>query len=152
MNKLRSKILDIVEYIIATILVISMVVVLSLQVFFRYVLHAPLYWSEELARILLIWSVFLGANLAFRSGSHMSIDVVSNILPGRLRWAAQMVSQIAVTGFCLVLLIVGFDFARKTAHIIAPATGISMGLVNMVLPLFALLNIFIIWTNPKKRS
>jgi len=66
----------VIELTIATVLVGNMVVALTLQVFFRYVVQAPLFWSEELARFLLIWSVFAGATFAFRHRTHMSIDLI----------------------------------------------------------------------------
>ena len=39
------------------------IVCVSLQVFFRYVLNDPLTWSEELARFSFMWMVFLGWGL-----------------------------------------------------------------------------------------
>jgi len=43
----------------------TMTVVVLAGVFFRYVLEAPLPWSEELARYLMVWGASLGASVAF---------------------------------------------------------------------------------------
>ena len=44
-----------------------MVLVTLAQVIFRYVLAAPLPWSEELARYCFVWIVFLGGAVDFRA-------------------------------------------------------------------------------------
>src|ERR1700756_744157 len=55
----------------AAILVVAEVVILFAGVVSRYVLHAPLIWSDELASILFLWLAMLGSAVAFRRGEHM---------------------------------------------------------------------------------
>ena len=148
MDRLEERIINIFEKLVATICVVSMVFVLFLQVFTRYVLKVPLYWSEELARIILIWSVFLGANLAFRAGTHMRIDILSRKLPKSFRMVSNMIAKTTVTAFSVVLVVHGWDLSRKMMRIIAPATGIPVGLIDLILPIFALLTIIIVWMHP----
>jgi TRAP-type C4-dicarboxylate transport system permease small subunit len=65
----------------------AILVTMVLQVTFRYVLNAPLVWTEELARILYIWACYLGAPVALRRGNHVTIVFVSERLPRPLgRW------------------------------------------------------------------
>ena len=52
-----------VDY-VAAILVSVMTVLVFLQVLFRYWLHLPLDWGEEVSRYLFIWSAMLGAAIA----------------------------------------------------------------------------------------
>ena len=150
MAGLEERIFSIFDKIVATICVVSMVLVLFLQVFTRYVLRLPLYWSEELARIILIWSVFLGANLAFRAGTHMRIDILSKNLPKSLRFVSNLIIKITVTGFSVVLVVYGWDLSKKMMRIIAPATGIPVGLIDLILPIFALLTIITLWMHPAR--
>ena len=150
MPKLEDRIINVLEKIVATICVVSMVVVLFLQVFTRYVLRAPLYWSEELARIILIWSVFLGADLSFRSGTHMRINILSKKLPKPLRMVSNIIAKITVTAFSAVLIFHGLSLSKRMMRIIAPATGIPIGLVDLIIPIFAFLTIIIIWMHPTR--
>jgi len=150
MPGLDERIFNVLERIVATICVVSMVVVLFLQVFTRYVLRAPLYWSEELARIILIWSVFLGADFSFRSGTHMRIDILSKKLPIGLRMAANMISKTTVTVFSVVLIVHGLIFSNKMMRIIAPATRIPLGIIYLIIPIFAFLTVIIIWIHPTR--
>ena len=46
---------------------------------------ASITWTEELARISLVWCVMLGASAAFYEGDNMSVDFVVRILPDALK-------------------------------------------------------------------
>lgn len=58
-----------------------MVVVILVQVFFRYVLNNALPWPEEASRFLMMWSTALMAPTAFRRGGFVAIDMVIRMLP-----------------------------------------------------------------------
>ena len=60
------------------ILGITMAAVIILQVIFRYVLNHSLFWSEELARYLLVWLTFLGASSAYYRKVHPGIDLLTS--------------------------------------------------------------------------
>lgn len=60
-----------------------MVVVILIQVFFRYVLNDALPWTEEFSRFLMLWMVSIMAPTAFRHGGFVSIDTVRQFLPAR---------------------------------------------------------------------
>ena len=51
-------------------LLIAMTIVVFSQVVARYIFEAPLSWSEELARFLLMWLSMLSAAYAFKTKSH----------------------------------------------------------------------------------
>lgn len=59
----------------------GMVVVILVQVFFRYVLNDALAWTEELSRFMMLWMVGLMAPTAFRHGGFVSIDTIRRFLP-----------------------------------------------------------------------
>lgn len=65
---------------IAVILVFVLVAVISYQVFGRYILHKTPVWSEELAKIILVWLTFFGGAIAFGKGTHLKIDLLEKVL------------------------------------------------------------------------
>ena len=65
----------------AAILVVAEVVVLLMGVIWRYVLHHPLVWSDELASILFLWLAMLGSVVALRRGEHMRMTAIVGMLP-----------------------------------------------------------------------
>ena len=78
----------------------ALAVVVFLQVFNRFVLKAPLAWSEDLAMLLFQWVVFLGAAVGVRRLRHFGIDLVVKKLPARMRRTLQCRSAAAAKLFC----------------------------------------------------
>jgi TRAP-type C4-dicarboxylate transport system permease small subunit len=72
-----------------------MVVVILLQVFFRYVVNNALPWPEEASRFLMLWSTGLMAPTAFRRGGFVAIDMVIRLLP-----------RMVATGLSVFLMVV----------------------------------------------
>ncbi|MBP1849166.1 TRAP transporter small permease [Rhizobium halophytocola] len=58
-----------------------MVIVILVQVWFRYVLGDGLNWTEELARFLMLWMTGLMAPTAYRRGGFVSIGMITQFLP-----------------------------------------------------------------------
>ena len=57
-----------------------MLALLIVQVIFRYCFNWPLAWAEEMVRYTYIAVSFIGATVAVRENSHISIDIMPNIL------------------------------------------------------------------------
>ena len=66
---------------VGAILVALEIVVLFAGVVSRYVFHAPLTWSDELASILFLWLAMLGAVIALRRGEHMRLTAIVQRAP-----------------------------------------------------------------------
>jgi TRAP-type C4-dicarboxylate transport system permease small subunit len=98
-----------------TVLLLAVYFVLVvLQVFFRYVLNRSLFWSEELVRFALIWSVMLGSAVVAYRGEHIRIDVLDAVLSPRARCAVGRVAQVLTFAFCVILAGTGIQFALRT--------------------------------------
>ena len=65
----------------AWIAILLMVIVILVQVFFRYVLNNALPWPDEVARFLMLWMTGLIAPSAYRWGGFVSIDLLERFLP-----------------------------------------------------------------------
>lgn len=112
-----------------------MVVVVAAQVFCRYVLNYSLFWSEELARYLLVWMTFLGASVAYHRRVHPSIDILQKrVGPGTTHGMRIAVYVVALLFFG-VLTIYGLQFAYFVRNQISPALQIPKWIVMTVLPL-----------------
>ena len=69
-----------------------------LQVFFRYALNHSLFWSEELARYLLVWLSLPRRHRGYCRGAHPGIDVLVARFPPPARRAALLAVHLAATG------------------------------------------------------
>ena len=68
---------------VAWIALFLMVVVILLQVVFRYALDNALAWPDEAARFLMLWMTGLIAPSAYRVGGFVAIETLIDALPGR---------------------------------------------------------------------
>jgi TRAP-type C4-dicarboxylate transport system permease small subunit len=72
---------------ITALLMMGMVVLTLLQVISRYALQSPYPWTEELARINLIYLTFFGSIVAFQRREHLKIEILAHALPqGARKW------------------------------------------------------------------
>lgn len=65
----------------------TMTVLVSLQVFFRYVLGSSIDWADECSRLLFVWSMFLAIPHGVRTGVHVGIDLLVKRFPPIVRTA-----------------------------------------------------------------
>ncbi|MBV8568533.1 MAG: TRAP transporter large permease subunit, partial [Methylobacteriaceae bacterium] len=106
-----AAVLAIVEHVSAFVLAVDVLVVF-VSVIFRYFLHEPLDWAEEVARALMVTQVFLGAATMVGRGGHAGIDAARGLFPPSWRpylvqfsaWVIAAIS-VAILGSSIDLLI-----------------------------------------------
>jgi tripartite ATP-independent transporter DctM subunit len=109
---------------LAAALVVIEIVILFVGVVFRYGLDKPLIWSNELAEILFLWLVSLGAVIALRRSEHMRMTVlVAKLSPARQRFLARLAGLI-VAVFTLELIIPGLGYMAAQQAITTPTLHI----------------------------
>jgi TRAP-type C4-dicarboxylate transport system permease small subunit len=59
-------------------------IVIFYQFFTRYALNDSASWTEEIARYLLICTVWIGAAIAVRKNNHVQVDLLYRLLPAPL--------------------------------------------------------------------
>ncbi len=111
-----------------------MVADVAIQVFFRYVVQDPPTWTEELARFLFAWQIFLAAGLAFGRGAHIVVDVLLTALPNAGQRRLSIFSNTLVLGFLGVLVWQGVNMVRLTSNTVSTAMNLNMGVVYAALP------------------
>lgn len=120
------------ELMIATALT-AMVVTITAQVLARYVFNVPLAWTEELARYLFIWLVFLGASQAMRRGEHIAIGLFVEMLPVPVRLAAGVLINTMVAAFLAVLVVMAWRVVGVVAPLKSIALKVTMAVVYLPL-------------------
>jgi TRAP-type transport system small permease protein len=111
-------------------------VCVSVQVFVRYVLQKPLFlWSEELARFLLIWMVFLGIGVGVKNDAHFAMDILPSFL-GR-RWGAvvRLFNDVCMGAILVLLILAGLRFSWFGFFQNSPNMEILMVWVFISIPL-----------------
>lgn len=116
------------------VLVITLVTLTVIQVFSRYVLHNSLPWTEEAARIALVWTVMIGAAIAAERRDHYAITFISDRFSPRLKFIAAILMNTFGLIFLVVLAKYGMDYVLRNMNTVYIATQVTKGFVFMALP------------------
>lgn len=69
------------DSVIAGVALVALISVTFFGVFARYLFDSPFVWLEEVQMLLILWAVFLGASVAVRNKSHVSIEFIVESFP-----------------------------------------------------------------------
>jgi TRAP-type C4-dicarboxylate transport system permease small subunit len=125
--------------IVIAILLCATVLVTLLQVTFRYGLGSSLSWSEELARYLFIWVIFLGVASAARRGEHMAVTALASVLPAALLRPLAAVIIAASLAFFAVVLYTTVLLTENAIPQLSTALEVSVAFVYVAAPIGATL-------------
>ncbi len=114
-------------------LVATLLIVLW-QVFSRELLSDSPSWSEESARILLVWIGFLGAAIGFREGAHIAVTFLVDRFPAAFGAVIGRGIQVLVLGFGLFLVVQGSQFVIEAQHATLPGTGLPRSVLYLMMP------------------
>ena len=110
------------------ILVGFMVVVVFLQVIFRFILHASLPWSEEASRYIMIWISLLGASVGLRHKAHIGVEALFNYLGTAKRRLFSLLIGFVQVYFFGAMIFYACNILKVVVKQKSPAMEISMGL------------------------
>lgn len=104
------------------------------QVVSRYVFHQSLSYSEELARYLFVWMVFLGLPVVARQGGHMAVGVLASRLQGGALRFMKVVALLLSLAFMVIMTWQGYRMIILSSWQTSPALGLRMSAVYWVIP------------------
>ncbi|QQK78894.1 TRAP transporter small permease [Salicibibacter cibi] len=126
------------DYII-TIAIAGTIIVVSSNIFFRYVLNSPITWTEELSIAFFVYVTYFGLSSAMKRNSHIGIDYFVRKLPDPLSYFFQWVRLITIFGIILfVFVYLGFQLALDTTAQTS-ILGISYIYIYLSIPLGGIL-------------
>lgn len=101
-------------YTLAALLALVLLVVFSgLQILSRYVSGFKILGMEELARMMFVWVAALGASLGVSQHAHAKVDLVVNLVRGRLRTAWETVLELLFLAFYVIVLYYSVDKCQR---------------------------------------
>ena len=117
-----------IEESILIILSIITVIIVFLQVVMRTVFNSSLVWSEELARYLFIWLIYIGVAYGVKKNRHISVEVVTYILGRKGNWILSIIANILFLIFAILICYLSFNVTMSVNRM-SPAMSIPMSLV-----------------------
>ena len=116
------------------ILSVLMTGIVLLGVFFRYVVRAPLGWTEELSRYLMIWMALLSVALCIWRHEHVGVTMAIKKFPRLIAKGLIFVSNCMVMYFLFILTRFGFMMAEGGKAQLSTALNTSMEWWLMAVP------------------
>jgi TRAP-type C4-dicarboxylate transport system permease small subunit len=135
----------------ATAVMSGIVVCVALQVVSRYVAHIQVSWTEEAARLLLLWVAAVGAVLAVATRSHFRFDLLAARLPVPARRALDLTVMALTAVFLLAFLASGILYSLDMADARSQLLGISYGIPYAAVPLGAAGMLLALWSRFRAR-
>ena len=143
-----DRITSVIVNVLSKVLILLMATIaldVTWQVFTRFILQDPSSFTEEFAGFLLIWIGILGSSYALYTRAHLGIDIITGKLTGKGKFISETGVWLTVIVFAFFVLVIGgirLVNLTLTLEQISPAMGIPMGYVYLVLPITGLLMIY----------
>jgi len=121
------------------VLVAAQAIVVGLQVVGRHLFHQPIPWTEEIARLLLVWLMCVGGIAALKHAQHPRVTALVRLFAEEHRLAIDRGLRLVLLVFFVALVIPGYRLTVASIGERLPASGISGAWISAPLPLALLL-------------
>ena len=108
--------------------------ILFIEVIMRYVFNSSIIFVEELSRILLIWTGFIGAAIALHEKAHVGIDFVQEKLTGLPKRIVLVTINLLMILFCAVIFFASLKVVPRQINQTLPTLRISMFWPYLAIP------------------
>ncbi|MDW7660502.1 MAG: TRAP transporter small permease [Bacillota bacterium] len=128
-----------VEEVVLISSLVFTVILIFIQVIMRYVFNNSLSWSEELARYIFIWQIWMGASVGIRMNEQIRVEIILKKLSIRNGKILDIIAKVILFSFCIFLIYNGFELAMKVAsrNALSSALRIPLHYVYLSLPVSA---------------
>lgn len=128
-----------VEWLMARITLWGMVILIFSAAIAR-LLKNPINWAIDMSACLFAWSCFLSADVAWREGKLMNVDILIKGLPDGIRRKIFLLNYLIIGAFLLYLVVFGVWLSYTTrARTFQGIPGFSYTWVTLSVPVGALL-------------
>jgi len=134
-----KKIVDLWEIHLPTLIFFLLIMSVTLEVFFRYVLNQPIPELFEVSIYSFVWAIYLGAALAKRYDQHIRFDVLYVRLSKRTRLWIDIFFDSLTSIILLIVLIPSIQYTIINYQIKASALRIPWTYLLMCFPISLLL-------------
>lgn len=126
-----------IEIALAVLILVSFVVLASMQVIARYVFNAPFTWTEELSAALLIWMTFLGAAGIVRGEGHIKVEFFEELLGSKVTSVLELLWDLLTIAFLVLLVIGGIQAFQELSFERTPALRLPISWIITIVPISA---------------
>jgi len=145
-EKLWNLMNDIIKGIIVLCL-FAMLVIMNVQVYYRFVINRPLAWPEEAIVILMLWAMYLSAAILLKEKGHISFDYLVERFSFKKKKILDLLINLLMIAFLGLIVYYGFKLSIDISNIKTAALRISRMIPYSAIPISASLMILYIFQN-----
>ena len=136
MKKALKKLWEEFELYLMVALMITFILTVAWGIISRVVFLAPSPWTEEMARFMFIWMVFLGLSYSTLRGTHIQVTFIADaIFKGKSRQVLELVIYLITLGVFGWILVTGIEYVGYCAAVKTPAMQLPRSWFVSILPL-----------------
>lgn len=109
-------------------------VIMAMEVFFRLFISA-LTWSEELAKYIFVWVVFIGMSYGIGKGLHIRLEILEEKLPKKVVRVLSIICDVLCIVMFAGLFLPSLEYLTFQCTQKAATLPIHMGYVAIVMPI-----------------
>lgn len=100
---------------------------------------SPIAWSVDIAQLLFVWAIYLGANRSLRENRHIGVDFFVKKLPKKTQIVLEIIMLVFIIGFLVFLSRYGFMLSFENAVRQINTLSISYSFISIAVPIGCLL-------------
>lgn len=137
-KKLDTLLTNIEEWALFTIVMVALTALFA-NVVLRYGFNYTLAWSEELGRIAMIYTTFIGTSLSIKRGTVIRIDALVQIVP-KLKPGLSISSNLLMLFFAWMMIYYGYKMTlmQSTTHQATIIMQIPLVAVYSIMPVMGI--------------
>lgn len=137
-----DKSVELIEDVAMVVSLSAIVILVLLQIFFRYVLSSGILWGDEIVTNLMVLMVMFGAPAATRRLLHTDIQVFVNMLPAIARNAVKIVTVLLGLMFLGLFIYSATKFTLDSKGSFTTVLAIHMPYIYVIMPIGAVLMLY----------
>lgn len=142
LNKIKF-VVDKFTEVICTIILGVMTVLVTYQVFARYVMHNPSSITEALSQYLFVWMIMFGSAYVYGSREHLTIDLLRDKFSPRGEMITEIACNICLSVFVILVCIIGgWMYTQGQVNQIDPSLMISKSVLYFSVPFTGVITVF----------
>ena len=136
MKKILKNLWNEFELYLMVALMIGFILTVLWGIISRLVFTAPASWTEEMARFMFIWMVFLGLSYSTLRGSHIQVTFIADaIFKGKARQVLNLVIYLITLGIFGWLFVTGIEYVGYCSAVRTPAMQLPRSWFVTILPI-----------------
>jgi TRAP-type transport system small permease protein len=116
------------------VLLSGMALLVFANVVMRYATNGSLVWAEEVARYAMVWLTLLGAGAVLRTGGHIAIENLQDVLPKPVAVALRAVIALGLAALGAGMVVMGFQYMQRAQYQLTAGTQVSFAYVYAAMP------------------